>query len=105
MGVPSNARQFAPMRRGYNWVRRQAFARGNAPNVPSELDANARPTVFVLGIYLADRSNSASHLVRRFVDATRFSETQRRVPLSSAPPDAAVGAVTVERVAGFVLKF
>lgn len=105
MGLLSDARWFAPIRRGYNWIRRNAFVRGHVANLQLAPAGSVRPTVLVLGVYLADRPNTASHLVRRFAEATRYSVTQRWIALRGATPDRDVNAVTVDRIGEFVPKF
>jgi hypothetical protein len=64
-----------------------------------------KPTVLVLGIYLANRPNTCTHLVQRFSESRNFSVTQAWVALNGDPPDKSVAAVTVDRLNGFVPKF
>jgi hypothetical protein len=105
MGLLSDARWFAPVRRGYNWIRRNAFARGQAAIPQLAPAGRIRPSVLVLGIYLADRPNTVSHLVRGFAEATRYSVTQRWIALRGALPDPDIAAVTVDRIGELVPKF
>ena len=54
-----------------------------------------KPTVLVLGIYLADRPNLAEHLVESFASSQDFLVDQRWIALLGAPPTPDVAAVTV----------
>ncbi len=61
--------------------------------------------MLVLGIYLADRANTAGHLIQRFCESQRFSVTQAWVAINGVSTDENVRVATVERIEGFVPKF
>lgn len=63
------------------------------------------PSVLVLGIYLADRPHTASHLAKAYAAASRFSVTQRWIALNGEPDSAELAAVTIRRQDGFIPKF
>jgi hypothetical protein len=67
--------------------------------------ASRKPKVLILGVYLADRRNTVVHLVGAFSRSAQFDVTQRWVAIAGEPPDAAVAAVTVERLQGVAPKF
>lgn len=54
-----------------------------------------KPTVLVLGIYLADRPNLVEHLVESFASSRDFLVDQQWIALLGAPPNPDVAAVTV----------
>lgn len=105
MGVLSKSRWFAPIRKVYNAVRRQALLRTRLPAPAAGTRPGQKPSVLVLGIYLANKPNTAAHLVQRFAAASDHSVTQAWVALNGDPADAGLAAVTVERLDGFVPKF
>lgn len=82
-------------------------ARATVVSAPGPgIDRTARkPSVLILGVYLADRSNTVAHLVAAFSRSARFEVTQRWVAIGGEPPDAAVAAVTVERLRLATPKF
>ena len=88
-------------------VLRWLHARASAQAAPGGSAEPLQPAakVLVAGVYLADRRNTASHLVAAFSSSRRFAVTQRWVAVAGAPPDAAVAAVTVERRAALAPKF
>jgi len=63
--------------------------------------------VLVLGIYLADKENTARHVVSEMAGSQRWSVEQRWLSMGSRPVDTDLAAVTVdvirERVPKFVL--
>lgn len=61
--------------------------------------------MLVLGIFLANRPNTCTHLVQRFSESRDFTVTQAWVALNGDPPDKSVADVTVDRLSGFVPKF
>jgi hypothetical protein len=63
------------------------------------------PRVLVLGIYLADRPNTASHLAKAYAASSSLSVTQQWIALNGDPDSAELAAVTVRRQDGFVPKF
>lgn len=77
------------------WHARVSVASAPGPHTGR---AARKPSVLVLGVYLADRRNTVSHLVDAFSRSLRFEVTQRWVAIAGEPPDAAVAAVTVERL-------
>lgn len=108
MGVLSKSLWFAPIRKAYNAIRRQILLRRqfSSPIRPSGPTLHGKkPRVLVLGIYLANRPNTCIHLVQRFSESRNFSVTQAWAALNGDPPDRSVGAVTVDRLNGFVPKF
>lgn len=105
MGVLSKSRWFAPIRAGYNWMRRWLFSRTHAYRSWATAPGAAESSrVLILGIYLADRPNLVTHLVRRFAE-TRCSVTQAWVALNGESEDSRVRGVTVERIDEYVPKF
>ena len=108
MGVLSKSRWFAPIRKAYNALCRQTLARRRL-STPGRASGAAlhgnKPGVLVLGIYLANRPNTCSHLVQRFSESRNYSVTQAWVALNGNPPDDRVAAVTIDRIEGFVPKF
>ena len=56
----------------------------------------APPRVLVLGVYLADRANSAEHLVERFAASPGLVVEQRWMALGGRAPDGPLGAATVQ---------
>jgi hypothetical protein len=64
-----------------------------------------KPRVLILGIYLADRANTVSHLVQRFDESRQCEVTQIWVALNGAPPNASVANVTVKQTSGYIPKF
>lgn len=72
---------------------------------PSPVAGPPWPRVLVLGIFLADRPHTASHLATAYAAATRFSVTQKWIALNGEPDSAELAAVTVRRQDGFVPKF
>lgn len=109
MGHLSKARWFSPVRKCYNAIRRAQFARSRV-DAPTALPSGAslsteKPKVLIVGIYLADRPNTADHLVRRFSETRRYAIDQAWVGLNGATPDDALAAATVQRLDGFVPKF
>jgi hypothetical protein len=71
--------------------------------VPFELTHT--PRVLVLGVYLADKPNTAAHLVRAYAEAHSCSVEQRWIAINGIHTDPLVQSVTCERVDGFVPKF
>ena len=80
----------------FRWLRRHATVQ-TVPGASSGDSTRNRLRVLVLGIYLADRPNTAGHLVSAFSSSRQLDVVQRWVALAGAPADAAVDAVTVER--------
>lgn len=78
---------------------------GIAAAVAEASPSPAKPRVLILGIYLANRPNTAGHLVRRFSESRRYAVDQAWVGLNGTTPDEALAAATVERIDGFVPKF
>jgi hypothetical protein len=78
-----------------NW-RHQLFLRSSIRS-PVARDESAAPTrVLVLGVYLADRVNSAAHLVDRFACVDPGVEVEQRWAAIQGPaPSDAVAAVTI----------
>lgn len=108
MGHLSKARWFSPVRKCLNAMLRRRLVSSRVDVAPYPLAVGAdgtRPSVLVLGIYLADRPNTAGHLARRFSEATRFDVTQAWVALNGDTDDILLKAVTIERIDGFVPKF
>jgi hypothetical protein len=109
LGHLSKARWFSPIRRCYNALCRARLAHSRvsteAESASTKRLLAPKPTVLVLGIYLADRSNTASHLVRRFSESRHYSITQAWVAINGSAADANLWAATVEHVQGFVPKF
>ena len=58
----------------------------------------SRPSLLVVGAYLAERKNLIGHLVHTLASSRHCEVTQRWAAIGHAPPDAAVAAVTVEEV-------
>lgn len=56
-----------------------------------------RRRILVLGVYLADRANTVTHLVDALGDSDNCEVTQRWVALNGEPPTAAVASVTAMR--------
>jgi len=71
---------------------------GEGVGVPQDGAARAVPSarVLVLGVYLADRANSAEHLVERFSASPGLVVEQRWVALGGRAPDGPLGTVTVQ---------
>lgn len=67
--------------------------------------APLQPRVLILGIYLADRPNTAVHLVEAYAASTQLSVTQRWIALNGDPDCPQLAAVTVRRQDGFFPKF
>lgn len=84
------------------WHARASVASAPGPGIDR---ASRKPKVLVLGVYLADRRNTVSHLVGAFSGSARFEVTQRWVAVAGGPPDAAVAAVTVEQLRVVTPKF
>ena len=61
--------------------------------------------VLVLGIYLANKPNTVTHLVREFSRSRRCRIEQRWVALNGSPPNRRVARVTTLRAEGVVPKF
>lgn len=94
-------RLFAPLNpllRRLHALRRVAVRRAPPPVAKP-------PAVLVVGIYLADRPNTAAHLAAAFAAAAGYRVTQAWVALNGEPADAGLAAVTVARASGFVPKF
>lgn len=85
-------------------LRRLHALRRAGPPPPAPPGASP-PSVLVLGIYLADRPNTAAHLAAAFAGARHCRVSQAWVALNGAPADPALTAVTVARAEGFVPKF
>jgi len=64
-----------------------------------------RTRVLVIGIYLADRANTSSHLVERFARTPHLDVDQKWIAINGNPGSDAVAGVTVERIRGFEPKF
>lgn len=108
MGVLSKSPWFAPIRNVYNAIRRQILLHRQISYPTRASGAPVRenkPSVLVLGIYLANRPNTCAHLVQRFSESRNFSVTQAWAALNGDPLDQSVKAVTIERLDGFVPKF
>jgi len=84
------------------WHARMTVASAPGPGIDR---AARKPRVLVLGVYLADRSNTVAHLVAAFSRSARFEVTQRWVAIAGEPPGAAVAAVTVEQLRVATPKF
>lgn len=95
--------QHRVLRSLFRWLRGRATATPVAGAYGNSSHARAR--VLILGIYLADRPNTVNHLVRAFSSARHVEVVQRWAALAGAPPDAAVAAVTVQRLDAFRPKF
>ncbi len=104
MGHLSNARWFLPLRRAYNAVCRARLAR-QAISVPTIRPPGGTSRVLVLGVYLADRPNTAAHLVRRFSESRNHHVDQAWAAIGGVSADPALAAATVEQLDGFVPKF
>ncbi len=76
-----------------------------SPPGPGGDRASGKPRVLILGVYLADRRNTVGHLVDAFSRSAQFEVTQRWVAIAGEPADAAVAAVTVEKLWVFTPKF
>jgi hypothetical protein len=71
--------------------------------VPFEL--GYRPRVLVAGIYLADKPNTAAHLVRAYASSSACDVEQKWIGLNGVHRDSAVRRVTYRRIAGRAPKF
>jgi hypothetical protein len=72
---------------------------------PDWVGRGAKPSILIVGIYLADRQHEATHLVRRFASSTSCDVTQMWIALNGEPDSPELDRVTVERVSGRVPKF
>ncbi len=68
-------------------------------------DARPTPRVLVLGVYLADRENTAEHVCSELSRSVAWSVEQRWVALGQAPAPAALAQHTTLRVTDRVPKF
>ncbi|CAM5793410.1 hypothetical protein [Rhizobacter fulvus] len=83
---------------------RRAFMRSILPMVDQGPDTS-RLRVLVLGVYLADRPNTAAHLVREFAAGHRLDVEQRWAAMGSATDDPMLQRVTVLTVQQPTPKF
>lgn len=61
--------------------------------------------LLVVGIYLANKSNTVEHLVKAFGSSMNFRVDQRWASLNGAPPSAMVARVTSLKIEGRIPKF
>jgi len=79
-------------------ARHRHFLRSKASTLGEAALADKKTRVLVLGVYLADRPNSAEHLNQRFASAEPLVVEQRWVAMNGAPSSPQLGEVTSLRV-------
>ncbi|MEY4582642.1 MAG: hypothetical protein RL701_7345, partial [Pseudomonadota bacterium] len=72
---------------------------------PVRFELKERPRVLVMGIYLANKPNLVSHLVRAYEATERCIVEQKWISMNGIHTDPKVQSVTALTVEGFVPKF
>src|SRR5690349_12196592 len=87
-------------------ARRRRLAASTAAASPvGAAPARFAARVLILGVYLADRENSAAHLAERFAASPGLAVEQRWMALGGRAAEGPLGAVTVQVATGPAPKF
>lgn len=78
---------------------------GRTPRIIARAKPQGIPRVLVAGIYVADKINTAEHLVTTFAAADGLRVEQRWVAIKGRPPSPTVAAVTVRQYDVYVPKW
>ena len=78
---------------------------GRTPRTHARAVPRGRPRVLIAGIYVANKANTAEHLVAAFGGARHLEVEQRWACMKGEPPSPAVAAVTLRRSDDYVPKW